>query len=65
LYYYDKNYSQSNDQLYRTEQEILDRWEIDKLSEKLRSYFGFWGAANKGTLDQLRKVAEILEITNE
>jgi len=65
LYYYDKNYLQSNDQLYRTEQEILDRWEKDKLSSKLREYFSFWGSLSKTTLDQLRKVAEILEIPNE
>lgn len=65
LYYYNKTYTQDNDQLYRTEQEILDRWEKNKLSDKLRNYFSYTGSLKNTTLDQLRKVAEILEITNE
>jgi hypothetical protein len=65
LQYSDKVYSQSNIQLYRTKQEILDRREFYELQIILRKHFDWSVNSNKNTLDQLRQVAEILGLTNQ
>jgi hypothetical protein len=60
LKYTDKNYSQSNFQLYRDKQEILDRREKSKLFDLLQKHFNWSGNGSKNTLEQLRKVVDVL-----
>lgn len=63
LKYTDKNYSQSNFQLYRDKQEILDRREKSKLLNILQKYFHWSGNASRNTLQELRQVSEILGLS--
>ena len=63
LQYTDKNYSQSNFQLYRDKQEILDRREKDRLTDVLYKHFHWSGNKHKNTLEQLRKAVEILGLS--
>jgi hypothetical protein len=64
LQYEDKNYSQSNFQLYLDKQEILDTNERQKLLDVLQKHFSWSNNGTKeNTLEQLRKVAEILGLS--
>ena len=63
LKYTDKNYSQSNFQLYRDRQEILDRREKSKLYDLLQKHFNWSGNGSKNTLEQLRKAVEVLGLS--
>jgi hypothetical protein len=63
LQYTDKNYSQSNFQLYRDKQEILDRKEKDRLTDVLYKHFHWSDNKHKNTLEQLRKAVEILGLS--
>jgi hypothetical protein len=64
LEYKGNNYSHNNFQLYRDKQEILDRKEKSSLRNKLQKHFNWSGNGSGNTLEQLRKAAEILGITN-
>ena len=63
LKYTAKNYSQSNFQLYRDKQEILDRREKSKLYDLLQKHFNWTGNGSKNTLEQLRKAVEVLGLS--
>ena len=63
LKYTDKNYSQSNFQLYRDKQHILDRREKSKLYDLLQKHFNWSGNGSKNSLEQLRKVVEVLGLS--
>ncbi len=63
LKYTDKNYSQSNFQLYRDKQDILDRREKSKLYDLLQKHFNWSGNGSKNSLEQLRKVVEVLGLS--
>lgn len=63
LKYTDKKYSQSNFQLYRDKQEILDRREKSKLLDVLQKHFNWSGNGSRNTLEQLRQVANILGLS--
>ena len=63
LKYTDKNYIQSNFQLYRDKQEILDRREKSKLYDLLQKHFNWSGNGSKNTLEQLRKAVEVLGLS--
>ena len=63
LKYTDKNYSQSNFQLYRDKQDILDRREKSKLYDLLQKHFNWSGNGSKNTLEQLRKAVEVLGLS--
>ena len=63
LKYTDKNYIQSNFQLYRDKQEILDRREKSKLYDLLQKHFNWSGNGSKNSLEQLRKVVEVLGLS--
>lgn len=63
LQYTDKNYSQSNFQLYRDKQEILDRREKERLTNILYKHFHWSGDKRKNTLEQLRKAVEVLGLS--
>ena len=62
LKYVNKEYSQSNRQLYFSEQEILDQRERGTLIQKLRKAFDWGGPQLQCTLEQLREVTKILNI---
>lgn len=62
LKYEDKNYSQHDFQLYRTEKEILDRREKSELFESLRKAFDWSSKSTNYTLEQLREVFKILNL---
>jgi hypothetical protein len=47
-------------QFYLTEQEILDKVERDDLIRKLSKHFDLWGKCRNNSLEQLRKISEIL-----
>ena len=64
LKYEDKNYSQSNFQLYRDKQEILDRKEKHNLLDKLQKHFNWSGNGSRNTLEQLRQAVEVLGLSN-
>ena len=63
LKYTDKNYSQSNFQLYRDKQEIFDRREKSKLYDLLQKHFNWSGNGSNNTLEQLRKAVEVLGLS--
>lgn len=63
LKYTDKNYSQRDFQLYRDKQEILDIREKSKLYDLLQKHFNWSGNGSKNTLEQLRKVVEVLGLS--
>ena len=63
LEYTDKNYSQSNFQLYRDKQEILDRKEKERLTDVLYKHFHWSGNKHKNTLEQLKKAVEVLGLS--
>ena len=63
LQYTDKNYSQSNFQLYRDKQEILDRKEKERLTNVLYKHFHWSGNTHKNTLEQLKKAVEVLGLS--
>ena len=63
LKYTDKNYIQSNFQLYRDKQEILDIREKSKLYDLLQKHFNWSGNGSKNTLEQLRKAVEVLGLS--
>ncbi len=63
LKYTDKNYSQSNFQLYRDKQEILDRKEKERLTDVLYKHFHWSGNKHKNTLEQLKKAVEVLGLS--
>ena len=63
LEYTDKNYSQSNFQLYRDKQEILDRKEKERLTYVLYKHFHRSGNKHKNTLEQLKKAVEVLGLS--
>jgi hypothetical protein len=63
LQYTDKDYSQSNFQLYRNKQEILDRKEKEMLADVLYKHFHWAGNKHKNTLEQLRKAVEVLGLS--
>lgn len=63
LKYTDKNYNQSDFQLYRDKQEILDRREKSKLYDLLQKHFNWSGNRSKNTLEQLRKAVEVLGLS--
>lgn len=65
LEYRHKNYSQHNFQLYRSRQEILDKWERSKLYNLLQKHFNWSGSGSKNTLEQLRKAVQALGINND
>jgi len=50
----------SRKQFYLTEQEILDKAEKDDLIRKLHKHFDLWGKCRNNSLDELRKIVEIL-----
>lgn len=64
LKYEDKVYSQNNFQLYRDKQEILDRREKSKLIDALQKHFNWSGNGSRNSLEQLRKAAEILGLSD-
>jgi hypothetical protein len=59
----DKNYSQSNFQLHRDKQEILDRKEKSSLLDKLQKHFNWSGNGSRNTLEQLRQAVEVLGLS--
>jgi hypothetical protein len=63
LQYTDKNYNQSNFQLYRDKQEILDRKEKERLTDVLYKHFHWSGNKHENTVEQLRKAVEVLGIS--
>ena len=63
LKYTDKNYSQSNFQLYRDKQEILDRKDKERLTDVLYKHFHWSGNKHKNTLEQLKKAVEVLGLS--
>jgi hypothetical protein len=63
LKYEDKNYSQSNFQLHRDKQEILDRKEKSSLLDKLQKHFNWSGNGSRNTLEQLRQAVEVLGLS--
>lgn len=62
LEYVCKNYSQNNHQLYKTKEEILDMLEHERLSTVIRDEFKYKYGKLPYSLEQLKKVIEILEI---
>jgi hypothetical protein len=63
LKYTNEQYSQSNFQLYRDKQEILDIREKERLTDLLYKHFNWSGNKHKNTIEQLRKAAEILGVS--
>ena len=59
LKYESPMYSQHNYQLYLSKQQILDRQEMNSLYNKIQNLFSHY-SNRKFTLDELRKVAEIV-----
>lgn len=63
LKYTNKEYTQHNLQGYLTTQEITDRNEKARLREVLRKHFDTWGNSKNNTLEELKQIAEILNLT--
>lgn len=63
LRYTDKHYSQSYFQLYHSKQEILDDMEKSALLNLLYNHFSWSGKSRENTLEQLRGVVEILNLS--
>jgi hypothetical protein len=61
LKYTDKNYSQHSIQLYRTEQEILDKREFETTMYHIRRYFDNYYSHPTLTLEQLRAIKKIID----
>lgn len=61
LLYTNKDYSQFNIQYYQSEKEIKDEIELNDLHEKVRMYF-VSSYRVRNTIEELRKIAEILNI---
>jgi len=59
-----KDYQQWNYQLYTSKQELLDEWEKEELSCKIKRYFGF-SSKNTLTIDQLKLIANIIDLNGE
>jgi hypothetical protein len=64
LKYTNPDYMQANYQLYRDKNEILHTKERRKLIDQLRKAFSYYGDIDY-TLEQLRQVAEILNLNNQ
>lgn len=62
LKYEDKVYSQSNFQLYRAKEEIEQRWEMNRLYDKVQKRFSHYSHRTV-TLEQLRQIAQILGLS--
>lgn len=62
LRYSDKEYSQRDYTLYRTEQEIYDMWEYNDLRQKFSQYFN---NPIDLSLDQLRAIDQIINQSNK
>lgn len=60
LAYNNKNYSQFDYQLYRTEQEIIDLQEVSKLRDQINKFFHWAGGWKTLSLEQLREVSKII-----
>ena len=60
LMHENKVYSQSNYQMYRTKQEILDKNELNKLYNNIQKTFSHYNHNKNFTLEQLRQVADIV-----
>lgn len=60
LKYENKNYSQSNYQMYRSKQEILDKNEMNSLFSKIKHSFSDYTHNGKFTIEQLRQIADIV-----
>jgi len=60
LMHENKVYSQSNYQMYRTKQEILDKNEMSKLYNTIQKSFSHYTNSSKYTLEQLRQIADIV-----
>lgn len=61
LRYESKEYSQHNIQLYLTKEEIEERWEYNRLVERVQRAFQYIGGTKKYTADQLRRIVSILD----
>ena len=64
LKYVSKEYSQDNLQAYLSMQEITDRHEKASLREVLRKHFETWGDSKNNTLEELKQICEILNLSN-
>lgn len=62
LKYEDKVYSQSSFQLYRSREEIEQRWEMNRLYDKVQKQFSHY-TPRTVTLEQLRQIVQILGLS--
>lgn len=62
LFHRDENYSQNNEQLYRSEQEILDLREMADLYKKIKEVFNHYSRPTL-SLEQLRAIDAIIKTT--
>ena len=60
LKYENNIYSQSNYQMYRSKQEILDKNEMNSLFSKIKHSFSNYNHNGKFTIEELRQIADIV-----
>jgi len=62
LTFTDPAYSQNNFKLYRSENEIKDMWETNRLFNKIKASFNGYYVPNDLNLEKLRQIDKILSV---